>query len=489
MLLALFLRLFLISQVQVILPDEAYYIRTAQEQTAGRSAYTYSVEHRAHPMTMLLFRFAMSFGGDPVYSCEAASAVMGVLLLLPFHGCVRMFGSRLEALFADSVYAIAPFCLQFSLWAMTHALFNFFFICLLWSCLKAQASANLRYAVVGGIAVWGAYMTRVEAAAGALILGIGGLLLPWLALKEDSFHSRLKLTLIFWGAFLFLSSPFWMHIRWETGSWSLTSSWTHASGATGILASKWKNNTFVLSQYIHQAVSVFLSLPKILPCAVWGLLGLGAMSILHRDSAARKKICLVLFFALLPLVFYPLGSTEGRMIHPALVALMVFAGPGLVALRHAIRTIFFKLDNRGALALCLSLLLLVFAHGYVSLYKGFNEEPQEQKYLGLWMKENLGKGHALLGSDRRSVFYGDASCRKFVSLADARRQASENETPLDIFLKEEGVDLVALDTRYIPKYYPEYLFLLENPPERWQALKSFDRDGESITLYKVSAGT
>lgn len=479
MLAALLVRGFFLTKVEVILPDEAHYVRMGQDLSKGKTFAQLnfvSEEDRGYkgqPLLPFLYALLARVSKDPLAASQWSSVILAVLTLIPFHLSCRQFLSATAALWSDLVYVLSPFAIQYSLWAMPHSLFNLLFVLTLFFVLKSEKSKSLLWPVLAGLAASGAYLTRVEGVAfvGGITVALGFLL-------------GFRTSLGFLGSFFLLSLPFWIWLKETTGLWQLT--WTGGLGASGSLL-KWKFAGNVpdslpsvfLNSYFRNLNWEFSLLPKMIPLLIWMLIAIGIWEALRRNRLASRPVQLVGFFGLLPLVIYPIHVTpEPRFIFPALIPFLMFAGPALDAMVKITE------KRRLAVGLFVGLGVITLAPGYRSLWLGFKEEPAEQKLLGQWIHNHFEKPQVLFGSDCRACFYAGSSCKRFVSMRRIHGLMPDDRFFED-FLIQEGVDLVVADERYVPKFYPRFKFLLESPgPTGLKRLAELGEKGERIIVYQ-----
>lgn len=476
---ALLVRGFFLAQVHVVLPDEAYYVRMGQDLSHGKTFVQFNFisdadrGYKAQPLLPFLYAVLAWVTKDPLRVSQWSSVILGVLTLIPFHLSCRQFLSATEALWSDLVYGLSPFAIQYSLWAMPHSLFNLLLVLTLFFVLKSEQSRGWRWSLWAGAAAWGAYLTRVEA-----IVFMGGLVMVGVLVLG------IRTSLGFLGSFILLSFPFWLWLKKTTGIWQLT--WTEGLGASGILV-KWKLTSNLpgspfsvfLNSYFKNLNWEFTLLPKIVPLLIWMLIAVGIWEVLRRNRPASRSVQLVSFFGLLPLVVYPTHVTpEPRFIFPAVIPFLMFVGPALDAMVRMTE------KKRLAVGLLAGLVVVTLAPGYRSLWLGFKEEPPEQKLLGQWIHNHFEKPQVLFSSDCRACFYAGSSCERFVSMRRIHDPMPDDRFLQD-FLRREGVDLVAADERYVPKFYPHFKFLLETPPPTWlKRLADFGEEGERIIVYQ-----
>ncbi len=471
--LALALRAAFVCQADVVTPDEAYNIRTAQDLCAGRP-FLLPSDHRRQPFPVMLFSAAVFLGGDAVSTCRWASVLIGALALLPFHACVRKFADTTGTLIADALFATVPFGVQYSLLAVNHALFNFFYLLLFWALLNALESGKKRWFAAAGFAAWCATMSRAEGWCFAAVFAVALCPILWRAGRRGALGGAL----LFAGTVIALSLPFWFWLAGQTGHWQ----WTFVNKEPGAWRGAWEavsSPRDILGLYARGFADMDKGLPRVFPIFLWIAAAFGFVHA-ARPGGDRRGVALALVFMLLPLLFYPLVTVEMRRLHPALLVVLMFAGPGLGSLAQVFSR------RRTALAALCVMALLSFAPGYAALSKSFAEEPGEQRLAGEWIRNRCVRPQTLCASDVRSAFYAGPACGGFVSIGRAE-QALRDGGALHEFLISKGVDVLIADSRYIRRYHPSLAFLLDaEGATGLSVMARLQWQGEEIVLIDVS---
>lgn len=465
--LAFCVRVFFLSRVRVVLPDEAYYIQMAENMAYGREFGAFGAVIKGQPLFPFLVSLFIRWGVDPARAGGWISVIFGVLTLIPFHLCVRHWASEREAAGSDLIYALSPFAIRYSFWAMTHSVFIFLYVLLFLFFLKSRRNPAWVGALLGMAAAF-LYLTRVE---GIILSGLLFLIL-W-AGNRGSLPA-------FSGVFSLIGLPFWIWVRKETGVWQVT--WIEASGASGLLAAWTSVSPAVAagsliqkaSAYFYNIVRLQTFLPQIFPLIGWILGTFGMVKVLSHERAS--VLWGILLFAGFPFLFYPAIALEPRMFYPALVFLALFAGPGIEFLR----------ERRIPAALIFFLLFLGFVPGYRNVWAESAEEPLEIRRAGEWIRKEMPEPAGILSSDIRTCFYAGPRCGKFLTMKAAERLLESGKSFEDI-LREKSVTLVVADSRYIPKFYPRFSFLFSeeyrNSHPFLAVLSAADREGiHTVTI-------
>lgn len=470
---ALLIRMFFLSKVEVLLPDEAYYVRMGQHLADGGSFRDFDTVERMYkgqPLFSYLIGAGLPIGKDPVKIAQWISLFFAVVTLVPFHFCARLLSSSVAAFWSDLVYVLSPLFIHYSIWAMPHSLFNFFFLTGLFFTLKAQRSDRLSWIFLAAVAAWGFYMARAEGFFFAAVLAFAIL----------AFTGR-RQALAFSTLFVLLSFPFWLWLKKETGIWQL--SWSEGLGASGMFLRRLVERQVALEPltffrfYLENLSESYSLLPKMLPLVAWIFVGMGMVELLRRDRTLNRSVFIVMSLVAFPFLFYPTHNVEPRFLTPSILSLAMFVGAGICSLGGTVK--------KWGRPMGLGLLILSFIPGYRSLWLGFKEEPMEQKRLGAWIQHQFETPQVILGSDWRTCFYAGPKCRRFVWMFDATSPLTEGPA-FQEFLRAKKVDLIAADTRYLPKFFPTFNFLLKESPQGLKSLVQISEKENKITLYGLA---
>ena len=497
---ALFIRGFFLSQVRMIFPDEAYYLGMARSMAEGRDyagfdptpfqrTETNLGRHQGQPFLPVLLSWTTRAGKDPVLAGQWTSVAASILALILFHFCVRHFGTPGEALVSDAVYVFSPVAIRYSYLVMNHSLFFLFLFAFLLFALKAAASGRLTFAVLAGVAAWGAYLTRLEAIFLVGLLVLFTIFLPLTpTLSSSGGEGRVRgvkffLIGIFVTSFLLLCLPVWVWIRKTTGIWQLD--WSLTQGVPAYLVASragFPGLQAFWPAYFHRLGESLWTAVKVFPAALLVLVGPGVLEVFSRKKPETPLPFLILPFVVFPFLFYPAVNNDPRFYAPALLFLYLFAGPGVSFLIR-------KIKRRKAVVLgCLLLAPVSFFPGYRSLVLGFGQEPLEQKKMGEWIAQNYAEPQVILVSDIRSCFYAGPRCRRRFSPLRMKEEMAAGRLTFERFLEKNQIDLIAVDLNTVEKFHPHALFLLNDPPAFLKKAVEWDGEKQRIVLYQYDPG-
>jgi hypothetical protein len=105
--------------------------------------------------------------------------------------------------------------------------------------------------------------------------------------------------------------------------------------------------------------------------------------------------------------------------------------------------------------------------------------PYEYKEVGVWLKDNLPEGAALMSRNETPAFYAEKLWVPFPnsSTEEAIRYAYTHD-----------VDYVLVDERVVRKYRPQYLPLIEgDPPVELEPVKLWQFTNGRMMLFKLEA--
>lgn len=485
MIMAFCVRLFFLAFQGMAAADEAYYIQAGLNILAGKLYPAFGEAEAGQPLFPLFLSLGLKITNDPVLAGRLLSIFISVLTLIPFHLALRSFCTQKEALWSDLVLVLVPFAVRYSVQAMTHSLFNFFLVTLLFLIFKAQKTENLKWGWVSGLAALGVYLTRVEGFVYVFFILTGSIFLPRLGFRFCCY---------FLLSFILGCLPFWIWLRMVHGSWQLM--WIENSGALETFSRHWSNNlnnsffyfagerSLIASNSLEARAyfyfrelskSYALLLPRVLPILIWIACGLGALKIFERTEH-RKFIFVLFLFGIFPVLFYPFFGIDPRYLAPSGVFFSMLAGPGIQEICEKIKT-------KSIGWICFAALLLNFVPGYGQVIAAGRDAPVEAKQMGEWIRRHITEPQVIMGSDKLPCFYAGQICKQFVWMGPTMREL-ENGISFEDILKGRGVDLILADTRFMSQWTPYRFLLEEKVPPKLKRLTDLTEDGQRIILYQ-----
>ncbi len=470
---ALMLRIFFWTRAAMPLPDEAYYVRSALDILQYRNFGDFlQPVSRGQPLFSAMLAVLTPLFPGPLFSAQVMSILAGSLTVVPLYFATRRIAGERAARMSSVLCAAAPFAIQYSLWAMPHALFNFFWISLM-ACLgEALWTGSKRWAAAAALSAWGGYMMRVEN-----IIFFGGLYLFFLAFYARRRSSaRFSVGVVMPAVFLAACIPFWIFLHEKTGEWSLT--WMSGRSAwQDLLTTHLKVNKpgFSLSGlfriYGLRWIEAARDCAKVFSFSWLGLAAAGLISSLKKTLRSSQGAGVALPFILIPFFFYPFFGTDTRYFHPAMLPLTIYSGLGALWPKLRPGRIF-----------CVLLLAAGLLLGYRGLWLANRDDRPALRQAGIWLQKNAAAGSVLFGGDTRVCLYAGAACGRFVTL-QRHKNLFASGVPFAEFVKSAGVEWVIDDPELLQSYYPDIQARLRS--EVRQAPFESRHEAGSLTLYHV----
>jgi 4-amino-4-deoxy-L-arabinose transferase-like glycosyltransferase len=422
-LISLLLSAYLFFRTYVISMDGAFqYIPMAKIFASGlfKDAIRFSGQQ---PLYSFLISLVSRLVSDFELAGKLISSFFGILVIFPVYFLgKRIFDQRI-AFFSAFFLAIHPYIRRFSADVLKESTYLFFLATAIWFSWKAiQSERRYPYLFIPFFSAL-AYLIRPD--------GVEVLLVVFfyiLFIKKFSIPGKrwiVILLLLLSSALLFL--PYLIHLKETTGVWSLSRAKT-ISGFLGlgvmggevslinkILFTLKKMNLEIFSRY-HPLYILFF------------IIGLWKRRVSHFQ---KGEIFLSLFFILhyLALFLLVLNITEwdgketvrvvqfsGRHVLPLLLFSIYWVGEGFLALYHWIyekvesNNLLHSLESKRKSTLVLAIFsILVVAIILPKTLKPQRYERLSEKWAGVWVKNQSGKGMTIFTTVHRVPYYAEGN--------------------------------------------------------------------------------
>lgn len=159
--------------------------------------------------------------GDMILSLRIVSMLSGIgLIWVVYHICRELVPEEKIALLSAGLVALHPEFTRASAAVYREVPMAFLLalalLLLLW-CLRRKGGVWVKWALLTGLVLFTAFMTRPDGAAAAAALGVIALLgarnVPW--------KRRIAVCLLMGGVFLALEIPYALHVRRKSGHWMI----------------------------------------------------------------------------------------------------------------------------------------------------------------------------------------------------------------------------------------------------------------------------
>lgn len=218
LLLAFFLRLYLISHTYVIAKDGILYIELAKLISKGEIRAAFDL----FPLNLYPFIIAVfqKIFHEWEFSAQMVSTFFGSLAIIPFYFFIKRLCTREVALVSSILFALHPYLVRFSAEVIRGPSFWFFFILSLWLGWEAITRKNLLLLVLTSFLGVIAFLLRAEGIFVLPILAVWAMLKDLKAFKNTYKHRILSVfILLFMIPALLL--PAMLYLKTKTGKWPL----------------------------------------------------------------------------------------------------------------------------------------------------------------------------------------------------------------------------------------------------------------------------
>ncbi|MDO8555705.1 MAG: glycosyltransferase family 39 protein [Nanoarchaeota archaeon] len=499
---ALGIRLLLLSTQHTVEIDGAYYVRMGQNLFAGRGL----VDIEGHVNTVFMPLYPILIGSvdllihDGELSARLLSILFGVLLIFPVFLLGKDLYGRIAGLLAAGMVAIYPALAYISTITYTDSLFLFLITSFFVVAFRAAESKKVKYIVAAAVLIVLSYLCRPEA------LGFIPFFFVYAAWRQQWSWKCWVGSIVFFGVLLLvLLAPYFIWVYHATGDVSLSSkglviykfrsyepfSPEYEQNIFGVNAAK---DDILLNPYVVKGSLVqeilrypevfilrycsgffkqlYWVLPKLFPFIIFSFAVLLFRKWKLEGYHRELFLGLMLVF---PLLFYPIFWVEARYLLVLLPLLMVAAAKGVLQLA----------DHFGQKVLWLFIVLLmacslvgnVFA---VHLIDGRFEKldpPLEQKAAGLWVQEHYTNPRVMERKPWVSFYSGGI----FVNFPYA------SYSDLIVYACKQDVDVVVIDDRYTKSLRPDVAFLLEHGTK--ELSKVYESSGKKLILYELACSS
>lgn len=417
---ALVLRLVLIFHPEVIHNDGMEYIRHANEVLTGNW-----MAGASGPVYPALIAFAHTFTKNFEMAGIWVSAIFGALLVIPVFYLGKEFFNEKVGLTSGLLVAVHPFLYAHSGSVLTESTYHFFIatsVLFGWLSFNRGRFYDL---LLFSLFTCLSFLTRPEAI-GFLIIFSFWILLFNPPREKRHWMRRITMILLAILAFLAFSSPYLIHIRKETGKWSISKKVNVTVGSF----SEMKNMTSLDESTIRREGLTLLSLLKD-PLSQLVRVGTGLLKSFYTFQQAFNPI--LSFFALIGWIgiirnrslyslkahFYILSYhlfffgfvfsiffVTKRYSSQMISISIPWAAFGFYLFLEWVRQRWElgKTSQKMLAALLPILLVVLFIQGMMTHIR---DHRVIQKEAGLWMKKNLPRGAGVMSRWPHEVFYGE----------------------------------------------------------------------------------
>ncbi|MFZ3072809.1 MAG: glycosyltransferase family 39 protein [Thermodesulfobacteriota bacterium] len=386
---AFIVRLFVAVNTEVVSADSVEYIRLAKAFASGD--YMGALDVRRPPLYPVLIGLASFVAPDFELAGRLVSLVFGVLTVAMVYLLSRRVFNEKTALIASAFAAVHPYMLRYSGDVLTETLYYFLVASVAFLGLKAVIEKSLLFMFLAGIAGAFAYMTKP---AGLIALMAITLFAAFERPGRIIAERRQRLILLFslWAIFIIMALPYLIFIYRATGAVEITgklSSTDFLSLAFGGFMEE--GNALMFVRHFPEAWS-------------YPFFALFLLYIFKRRKAGFEReekflLFLAAFYWLVCLLVLP----RRRYLVHMMPLVLVFSAQGAIYFIEWLKAIFKERLRSVVTALAVVLAAAEILIGTASL----THQRVAEKAAGLYIKESIGPGIAILSRKPIVVFYAE----------------------------------------------------------------------------------
>jgi len=487
LLVSLLLSIYLFSRTYVISLDGAFqYIPLAKDFASG--FYGKALSHNQQPLYSFIIALLSRWVPDFELAGKLVSSFFGILMIFPVYFLgKRIFDERI-AFLSSLLLAIHPYIRRFSADVLKESTYLFFLATALWFAWRTIQDEK-RYPFLF-IPLFSAlvYLVRPDGVEVLLVLFFYILFIKKFSLPRRK--GTVILLLLLSSSILFL--PYLVHLKETTGYWTLSRAksleWILGLQVIGYPVPFTQKILYSFKRLNLEILAIFH--PLYVFFFIFGLLK-GIWSRLKKGEGFLLSFCALHYVVLLLMV---LNTTEwgtdktvqadqlsGRHLLPLLLASIFWAGEGLFTIYHWIdrklesHALFSRFGpKRKSIVVMSILLILVLLIVLPKTLKPRRYEKLSEKWAGVWIKNQSGKGATIFTNVPRVAYYADGKC-EYIDFNKGKLERVQTS------LGEEGTLYLVLQGREIIGF-PEDA---ESLKEHFVEVKRYGENRmEKIILYE-----
>jgi len=472
------LRLYAVATARGIAYDSASYGFMARDFLKGEFLKGLTPAfHPFYPFLISLFSF------DPAnveIAGRCTSLFFGTLTLIPvFYLTKEMLGQR-GAIFSALFYSFHPYLVSYSGMLLSEATYwglltlSIYFF---WTGLKRRKIFRV---MISGFLLALAYLTRPE--------GIGYLFifLIWIILYDGlkrGWLKKLGLISAFILSLFILAIPYLIHIHRETGEWFISKKaieiqsqflkWSER-GETERLYSKVLQ---VANNVIHNLPFTTYHYLRTYHFTLWLFLLFGLIRV--RRNGVREEWYLASFILLHLLSLSTFHRSTIRFSVPLIPISLFWAGAGILEIQRILQKI--RMTNPEKWVFFL-IIISILAQLPQTL-RTERRHREEQKKIGLWLKQNTSKDAIIMGNSPQEVFHAGREFIVIPSGIPTLKGPGMSYREIIHFVRQKGIKYILVNTNIVERN-PDFLESIQETDlkelHRYKA-----RDGKTTFIYEV----
>jgi len=488
LLISLILSIYLFFRTYVISLDGAFqYIPIAKDFASG--LFRKALSHNQQPLYSLFVAFLSQWVPDFELAGKSVSTFFGILIILPVYFLGKQIFDSKVAFFSSLFLVVHPYVRRFSADVLKESTYLFFLataLCLAWKAIQEEKKYGFLFIPLFSAF---AYLVRPD--------GLEALLVVFfyvIFVKEFSMPGGKKaviLVLLLSSCFLFL--PYLIHLREVKGVWTLSKA-KSIGEMLGLVVMK--DGVPFTQKILYSLKRLNLEILRVFhPVYIFLLMvGLAKKIFFPRKNGEGFLLSfgvlhyLVLFLMVLNTTVWGPDKTvqadylSGRHVLPLLFISIFWVGEGFMTILQWIskkiefRSLMLRIDPKRKPSIIFAILLVVLlATVLPKTLKPQRYERLPEKWAGVWIKNQCGKGMTIFTTLPRVAYYADGNY-EYINFNKDR-------------LNKIKASMAEKEALYLAIRRIEVLNFPENAEtikKDFVELTRFEREGmEKIVIYKM----
>lgn len=479
------LRLYAVLMAKGISYDGAGYGFMARDFIKGD--FLKGLSSPLHP----LYPFLIALVSPDTIHVEIAgriiSLVFGTITLFPVYYLAREIVGPKGAIFSGLFYSFHPYLVTYSGMLLSEATYWGLLILsvyLFWIGLKKEKVWKIS---LSGVFLGVAYLTRPEGI-GYVLVYLGWIIVDGI-LKKKWFKAFIFIGVLI-SSILILGVPYVIHLHRETGQW-LISKKAIAVQANYFIASEGEDNRptrETIEERSSRAIGIGKNILQYIPFTsyhylrayhftLWVFLLFGLIRARPKKQKGEFFIASLVLFHLLSLSTFT--SSTIRYSIPLIPLSLFWAGEGVSELRRFISKI--KVSKP---EIWMGLFLaLVFITQLTQGLRPERRHREEQRIVGIWLKENTPKASLIMSNSPQEAFYAD---RGFVLMPEEVFVLENHEnaySKMIQYAREKRIQYILVDKNTF-KNIPDFI-KSNQPADLKKIYQRSKKDGSAVFIYEV----
>ena len=407
------------------------------------------------------------------------SLFFGTLTLIPVFYLTKEVVGQKAAVFSGLFYSCHPYLATYSGMLLSEATYWGLLMLSIYYFWKGLRNGKIFKIMISGLFLGLAYLTRPE---GIVYFSI---FLIWVVIyggvKKGWFK---KLALI--GALILplfiLTIPYLIHIHRETGQWFISKKAVEIQsqflkwGERGAIENLYSKITQVASNIVHNLPFATYNYLRAYHFTLWLFLFFGLIR--ARQKGNREEWYLA-SLVLLHLFFLSTFHRSTIRFSVPLIPLSLFwAGAGVFEIQKVFQKIRMKDPGKWVSFLIILSILVQLPQ----TLRPERRHREEQKKVGLWLKQNTPEG-SIMGNSPQEAFYAGREFIVIPSGVPTREGPGMSYKEIIHFARQKGIKYILVNS-YVSEANPGFLESVQKTDTK-ELYRYKDRDGKTTFIYEV----